>query len=145
MPFHVTVSNSFTSQYLTLLIYKVKAVSRHSVKIRDVSVNVKIWKSGRKDKRVRLCVCMGVCLWDVEGRLAQLRGQPGGIRESKHSEISSLQFVESPYCIWTNVHQKQSIFFSTRMNAIYLGSVGGKILEGISREGTECLITGCHD
>lgn len=28
----------------------------------------------------------------------------------------------------------KNLFFSTQMNAIYLGSVGGKILEGIPKE-----------
>lgn len=38
---------------------------------------------------------------------------------------------------------RKNYIFSTQMHSVYLGSVGGKILEGISKK-QKCLITSCH-
>lgn len=87
-----------------------------------------------------VCECVSVgcgrAVGTARGELWIIR-----IRESKQNEISRQILLNHPT---PSEHMcTKNYIFSTQMHAIYLGSVGGKILEGISKK-QKCQITSCH-
>ena len=57
------------------------------------------------------------------------------------NQISEQILLNHPYP--SEYMCRKNYIFSTQMHSVYLGSVGGKISEGISKK-QKCLITSCH-
>lgn len=87
---------------------------------------------------LRVCVC-GVwkSSWNSNGRARWIIR----IRESKWNQISEQILLNHPSP--SEYTCRKNYIFSTQMHSVYLGSVGGKILEGISKK-QKRLITICH-